>query len=324
MKNKTILVTGSAGFIGFHLCRKLILEEYNVIGIDSLSPYYDPQLKKDRLLYLESMKEAVNFNFFHIDLCNKKEVVSFFSKHNIDTVCHLAAQAGVRYSFDFPQSYIDNNITATLNLLEECKNHEIKDFIFASTSSVYGLNKDLPFNTDTNIDSPISIYSTSKRACELLCFNYHHIYKIRFRILRFFTVYGPWGRPDMALFKFTKSIIEGREIEIYNNGQMSRDFTYVDDIVNGFISSIVNKFEFEIFNLGRGKPVNLLSFIEILEKNLGIISKKKHLPMQKGDVSATWADVSKSKEMLKFEPKINVEEGIKNFTDWYKQYYNIK
>ena len=245
------------------------------------------------------------------------------TKYRPDTICHLAAQAGVRYSLKYPHSYVDNNISATINLLESARKNSVTDIIFASTSSVYGLSKDMPFSEEAPIDTPISTYSTTKRTCELLCHTYNNLYGIRFRILRFFTVYGPWGRPDMALFLFTKAILEGKSIDVFNHGRMQRDFTFVDDIVDGFILAIKSQFDFEIFNLGCGDPIELMHFIQILEKELGIEANKNMHPIQLGDVPATWADISKAGKMLGYKPKISVHEGINHFVSWYRGYYNL-
>ena len=272
LPKKAILVTGAAGFIGNNLSHELIKQNETVFCIDNFNEYYDPVLKKSRKKRLDNLHSEQNssseYVFINLDLRDKESLFSFFEKYNPETVCHLAAQAGVRYSIDYPQTYVDNNITATVNLLEACNKYDVKDFIFASTSSVYGLNTVMPFNEKTSIDTTISTYSSTKRACELLCHTYNNLYGIRFRILRFFTVYGPWGRPDMALFLFTKSMLEGKPIQVYNHGQMKRDFTYVDDIVDGFISAIKLKSDFEVINLGCGKSVDLMDFIKSLELKL--------------------------------------------------------
>lgn len=325
MENKAILVTGVAGFIGFHLASKLIKTGYKVIGVDNLNEYYDANLKKSRLSELHSISNSKkdNFSFLKLDLKDKISVDNIFNQYQINKICHLAAQAGVRYSIDYPQTYIDNNITATLNLLEAAKNNSVRDFIFASTSSVYGKSEEMPFSEKTHIETPISTYASSKRACELLCYTYHNLYQIRFRIMRFFTVYGPWGRPDMALFKFTKAILSNSKIKVFNNGEMRRDFTYVDDIVNGFSLALESKLEFEIFNLGNGNPVHLLDFIEFIESELGITSIKEMSPLQKGDVKETFADISKAEKLLGYRPTFNVKEGISNFIKWYKEYYGV-
>lgn len=327
MENKRILITGAAGFIGFSLCRRMLSQNNDILAIDNFSDYYDPSLKELRFKKLveESEKSLSNktFTFEKIDLLDKENLNKVLYEFKPHIICHLAAQAGVRYSLENPQYYIDNNITATLNLLEIGKEIGVEDFILASTSSVYGLNSDVPFSETSNIDTTISPYASSKRCCELLCHTYHHIYGIRFRILRFFTVYGPWGRPDMALFKFTKAILNGDSIDVYNNGNMQRDFTFIDDIVTGFISAIKSEYEYEIFNLGFGQTVNLKSFISELENCLGIVAEKNYLPMQQGDVPHTWSDISKARQLLNYNPKYDTSYGIKSFVRWYKEYYSI-
>ena len=327
MPNKKILITGAAGFIGFSLCRKMLAKGVDILALDNFSDYYDPRLKKARFekLFEEFKKEKPNseFIFEKLDLLDRKKLESLISTFKPDTICHLAAQAGVRYSLENPQSYIDNNITATLNLLEISKDIGVSDFILASTSSLYGLNQEIPFSENMNIDSTISPYSSSKRACELLCHTYHHIYNIKFRILRFFTVYGPWGRPDMALFKFTRAILANSPIDVFNSGNMKRDFTFVEDIVDGFMLAIDKPYDFEIFNLGFGKAIALEEFIEILENKLEIKAKKNYLPIQPGDVPYTWSDISKARKMLGYNPKYEAEYGVGAFVDWYKSYHNI-
>tara|TARA_B100000941_G_C28507882_1_gene558623 strand:+ start:4347 stop:5330 length:984 start_codon:yes stop_codon:yes gene_type:complete len=326
MKNKTILVTGAAGFIANNLVFKLLGKVNNIVCIDNFNNYYDISLKHKRHLRLVNEAKRLNldgnsFSFHTLDLRSKLDLEKLFSKFKFDGVCHLAAQAGVRYSIEKPQSYVDNNITATLNLLEVCKDKEVQDIIFASTSSVYGLSEKELFDETLNIDSTISTYSSTKRACELLCHNYSHLFGLRFRILRFFTVYGPWGRPDMALFKFAKNILENKAIDVYNNGKMVRDFTYIDDIVDGFISAINLDKSFEIINLGCGEPVKLMEFINLIENELGKEAKKNFLPLQPGDVPATMADISKAQRLLNYKPSVTVAEGIPNFIDWYKSFY---
>jgi len=324
MKIKRILVTGAAGFIGFSLSRELLKRKVDIIGIDNFSNYYDPSLKRDRhaKLISESETSQGNFVMHEIDLLDQDNLRKIIQEFKPAVICHLAAQAGVRYSLENPKSYIDNNIIATTNLLEIAKEFNITNFILASTSSVYGLNTSVPFSEETPIDSTISPYAASKRACELLCHSYHHIYGIKFRILRFFTVYGPWGRPDMALFKFTKAIKSGKSIDVYNNGNMKRDFTFIKDIVSGFISAIDNEYDYEIFNLGFGSTVKLESFISRLEECLGKKAEKNYLPMQDGDVPFTWSDISKAKRMLNYNPKYDTDVGIQKFIEWYNFFYN--
>lgn len=319
-----ILVTGCCGFIGLHLVSKLIKEGNNVVGIDNMNKYYDPQLKKSRLdlLIHKSKNSNSNFIFLKIDIRDKVQLMKLFDEYNISLVCHLAAQAGVRYSIDNPDSYVSNNIQGTINLLECCKKADVNRFIFASTSSVYGTNTNIPYDENQSIDSVISTYSASKRTGELLLNVYNNLFGIKVCILRFFTVYGPWGRPDMALFKFTKNIIEDLPIEVYNNGDMLRDFTYVDDIVSGFVKAKDFDFNNEIFNLGNGDPVKLLDFIKILEHVLNKNAIINFRGMQLGDVKKTYADISKSKKILNFSPKVKVEQGIQNFVNWYVNNYN--
>ncbi|MFA6604417.1 MAG: NAD-dependent epimerase/dehydratase family protein [Patescibacteria group bacterium] len=317
-KNTTILVTGSAGFIGFHVAKKLLEMGVRVVGLDSLSDYYDVNLKKDRNKIL---KKFNNYKFYKGNLTNLKFVKKVLATNKIDKVCHLAAQAGVRYSLTHPQTYIQSNIVGFANLIDEVKNHKIKDFIYASSSSVYGKNQKLPFSVDDNVDKPISLYAASKKADELIAHTYHHLYGLNCTGLRFFTVYGPYGRPDMALFLFTKAILANQTIKVFNHGQMKRDFTYIDDIVDGVLSALYHSYPYEIFNLGNNKSVKLQHFIELIEKNLAKKTTKKMMPMQAGDVSDTFADIKHSQAKLKFKPQTNIEDGIKKFITWYKDYY---
>ena len=324
--DKRILITGAAGFIGSSLAYKLLEECKYILCLDNFSDYYSKDLKESRKKRLD--KKAIelkvpDYSFEVVDLKYRDRVESIVDRFKPDVICHLAAQAGVRYSIEYPQSYIDNNITATLNILECANNSNVENIIFASTSSVYGLSEEMPFNEEISIDSTISTYAATKRSCELLCHTYNKLYGIKFRILRFFTVYGPWGRPDMALFRFTKSILQNQTINVVNNGKMNRDFTYIDDIVCGFISAIKTELDYEIINLGCGNPINLMDFIEVLENKLGIISDKNYLPIQQGDVHSTHADISKAKRLLSYNPNVNVEEGISNFVKWYLKYYDI-
>jgi UDP-glucuronate 4-epimerase len=311
-----ILVTGGAGFIGSHLITRLLKENHNVIVVDNLNEYYSVSLKKDRLnLFLDKIK------FYKIDISVKDELEKVFRENKIDKICHLAAQAGVRYSLENPFVYGDSNYIGTLNILEFAKRYNVNHIVFASTSSTYGKNKEMPFKEEDRVDNPISIYSASKRACELLAYSYYELFKINTTCLRFFTVYGTWGRPDMALFKFTKNILEEKPIDIYNNGDMKRDFTYVEDIVDGFVRAIERPLGFSIINLGRGCPVHLMEFIKIIEEKLDKKAKINFMPMQQGDVKETYADTTKAKEVLGFGAKISVEEGVKRFIEWYKDYY---
>lgn len=315
----TILVTGGAGFIGFHLTKALVERGDKVIVVDNLSNYYDVQLKKDRLKQIKN-----KIKFYQVDIANLEKLIKIFEKNTIDKVCHLAAQAGVRYSLINPFEYERTNILGTLNILELMKRFKIKDFVFASSSSVYGANEKIPFSVEDRVDKPISLYGATKRSNELMAYTYHKLYGLNCIGLRLFTVYGPWGRPDMALFKFTKNILEGNPIDVYNYGKMKRDFTYITDIVDGILSALKKDFGFEIFNLGNSTPVELNYFIECIEKELGKKAKKNLMEIQPGDVPETFADIDKSKKMLGFEPKIKIEEGIKNFIKWYKKYYELR
>jgi UDP-glucuronate 4-epimerase len=349
-----VLITGSAGFIGFHLAKQLLKQGDEVIGIDNLNDYYDKKLKYDRLAILGinksnfnygvelSSEKFVNFKFIKQDLTDKENLKKLFKKYKFDAVCNLAAQAGVRYSLINPDAYLESNITGFLNVLECCRHEKVGHLVYASSSSVYGLNKKMPFSVKDNVDHPVSLYAASKKSNELMAHTYSHLFNLPTSGLRFFTVYGPWGRPDMALFLFTKAILEGKEINIFNNGKMKRDFTYVDDIVGGIVRVLAkppksnlnwNELEpdpsssrapYRIFNIGRGSSVNLLHFIDEIEKNIGLKAKKIFLPMQDGDVSETWADISELKTEFKYEPKITYKEGIKKFVNWYKIYYSLK
>lgn len=321
LKGKTILVTGNAGFIGFHLSKKLLENNITVVGLDNVNDYYDPKIKEARLKILSEFK---NFQFYKGDLKDLDFVKYVLDKNKIDKICHLAAQAGVRYSLTHPHSYIQSNIVGFTNLIDEAKNHNIKDFIYASSSSVYGNNKNSPFSVDDRVDMPISLYAATKKADELIAYTYHHLYDMHCTGLRFFTVYGPYGRPDMALFLFTKAILAGKAIKVFNHGNMERDFTYIDDIVNGIIASLENSYPYEIFNLGNNKPIKLNYFIKLIEKELGQTAKKELLDMQPGDVASTCADIKSSKKKLGYAPSTPIEEGIKKFVSWYKQYYKIK
>jgi UDP-glucuronate 4-epimerase len=314
------LVTGNAGFIGFHLTKRLLEEGQEVVGVDNLNPYYDPKLKKARL---EILKKHANFSFYRLDIANLADFENVFTENKIDKVCHLAAQAGVRYSLENPHLYEQANMVGFLNLLELMRKYEVKNLVYASSSSVYGGIKKIPFSERMKINKPISLYAATKAANELYAHVYHHLYGFNTVGLRFFTVYGPWGRPDMALFLFTKAILEDKPIKVFNQGQMKRDFTYVDDIVDGIMTSLnkVSALGYEVFNLGCANPVNLLDFIKTIEKRLGKKAKKEFLPLQPGDMPATFADVSKAKKLLGYQPKVKVEEGVGEFVNWYRQYY---
>ena len=314
----SILVTGSAGFIGFHLSKKLLEDGIEVIGYDSVNNYYDPTLKEARLKILQ---EFDNFTFYRKNLCDFDALELVFKNHSIKKVCNLAAQAGVRYSLINPFVYQKSNIEGFLNIIELSKRAKIENFVYASSSSVYGNNKKLPFSISDNVDHPISLYAASKKANELIAHTYSHLYDLPTTGLRFFTVYGPYGRPDMALFIFTKKILAGDPIEVYNHGDMKRDFTYIDDIVSGVISALNHSFDYEVFNLGNHRSENLMDFIGLIEENLGKKAEINFLPIQPGDVPETFADIDHAREKLGFEPTTTIEAGIKRFVDWYKNYY---
>ena len=320
-----ILLTGCAGFIGFHTTKLLLNEDHLVIGVDNLNNYYDVKLKLSRL---NQLKLDDKFIFIKSDIQNKNLLKNKKLKQiEIDCVINLAAQAGVRHSLKDPYSYIDSNLMGQLNILEIVKERKIKKFIYASSSSVYGGNKELPFSTKQRVDSPMSLYAATKKSTELLAECYSKLYRIQCIGLRFFTVYGPWGRPDMATFIFTKKILEKRKIDIFNFGKMKRDFTYIDDIVNGINGSILyeskKEFYHNVYNLGNNNSEDLLDFIEIIEKNLGIKAKRNFLPLQPGDVPETFAEISQSKKDLKFKPTTKIKDGIPKFIKWYKSYYKI-
>tara|TARA_B100000242_G_C43052896_1_gene492040 strand:+ start:1569 stop:2609 length:1041 start_codon:yes stop_codon:yes gene_type:complete len=341
---KKILITGVGGFIGFHLCKKLLdNKKYEIIGYDNLNNYYDPNLKKDRINELNRISKSLNRNWIFIkgDLENKKKIYELFSIYEPQIVVNLAAQAGVRYSIENPKQYIDSNISGFLNILECCKNHQINNLIYASSSSVYGGNKKVPFSEKDTVNHPVSLYAATKKSNELMAHVYSHLYKIPSTGLRLFTVYGPWGRPDMAPMIFTKAIFSNREIEVFNNGLMSRDFTYIDDVIEIIVRIIEkpavenNKFNklypeadsswapHKIFNVGNNSPVKLTDFIEILEEEIGIKARKIMKPIQPGDVITTYADVSSIEEWINYIPKTNLKKGIQNFISWYKKYYRI-
>ena len=316
-----ILVTGAAGFIGFHTCLSL-QTKHKVYGLDNLNNYYDVNLKKSRLKILKKNKD---FEFLKTDIQNKN-LHNKFKRIKLDIIINLAAQAGVRHSLKDPFSYIDSNILGQINLLEFAKKINIKKFIYASSSSVYGGNEKMPFSVKHRVDKPISLYAASKKSTELLAECYSHLFKIKCIGLRFFTVYGPWGRPDMATFIFTKKILENKKINIFNYGNMKRDFTYIDDIVEGIKGAVNLKgdYKHKIYNLGNNKPEDLKRFISIIEKNLKVKAKRNLLPIQPGDVAKTSANIDESKRELNFNPKTSIDEGIPKFIEWYKRYYKIK
>lgn len=334
LERKKILVTGAAGFIGAALVRKLLQEKAEVVGIDNINDYYSKELKLARLKIIEKNKYKNNgvWHFYKTSLENIKSIKEICSSYDFDVIVHLAAQAGVRYSLINPQSYIDSNLVGFGNILEICREKDIKNFIFASSSSVYGGNKITPFNEDQKVDYPVSLYAATKKANEVLAHSYSHLYNIPTTGLRFFTVYGPWGRPDMAPMIFIKSILKNEPIKVFNNGLMRRDFTYIDDVVEGILrccfkpasSDDHNEFSsapYRIFNIGNGKPIELLQFIDILEKKLNLKAIKNFQPIQQGDVIETFADTKALANWIKYSPKTKIEDGLDKFVDWYKKYY---
>ncbi|MBW1689317.1 MAG: GDP-mannose 4,6-dehydratase [Deltaproteobacteria bacterium] len=315
------MVTGAAGFIGFHVAKALLQRGERVVGIDNLNPYYDVSLKEARLKHILSYQ---HFDFYREDISNLEAVHEIFSHHSIERICHLAAQAGVRHSMENPFVYEQSNVKGFLNLLEMARKFPVTNFVFASSSSVYGGNKKLPFSVEDTVDTPISLYAATKRANELMAHTYSHLYDIPLTGLRYFTVYGPWGRPDMALFLFTKAILDGSPIDIYNFGNMKRDFTYISDIVDGTISALDTPLRCELFNLGNSRSVELMELISIIETELGREARKNFLPLQPGDVPETYADIEKTRETLGFNPRTQIKEGVKAFITWYKDYYNAR
>lgn len=322
-----VLVTGSAGFIGFHVCKALLAQGKSVVGIDNLNNYYDPALKQGRL---EQLLPAANFDFSKLDLTSREEVHHLFSEAKPQIVVHLAAQAGVRYSLEDPFSYVDNNLVAFANVLEGCRHQNVEHLVYASSSSVYGANTKVPFSIDDNVDHPISLYAATKKANELMAHSYSHLYNLPTTGLRFFTVYGPWGRPDMAYFSFTNSILLGKPIKVFNHGKMRRDFTYIDDVVEGIIrvlNHIPQKSSasapYRLYNIGNHSPVALDEFIETLETCLGKQAEKVFLPMQPGDVIETYADVDSLVADVGFAPNTPLMAGLKKFVDWYRDFYQL-
>ena len=331
------LVTGAAGFIGFFVTQRLVEQGHSVIGVDNLNDYYDVSLKEARLAILNQLD---GFAFKKLDLANREGIASLFAAERFDRVIHLAAQAGVRYSLENPMAYADSNLVGHLTILEGCRHYNIQHLVYASSSSVYGLNSKTPFATSDSVDHPVSLYAASKKANELMSHTYSHLYGVPTTGLRFFTVYGPWGRPDMALFKFTKAILEGGEIDIYNNGNLSRDFTYIDDIVEGIIriqdvipegkhnwtsesgSPADSSAPYAIYNIGNGNPVKLMDFISALESALGMEAKKNFMSMQLGDVYQTYADTKGLEAATGYKPSVSVTEGVSGFVEWYRSFYN--
>jgi UDP-glucuronate 4-epimerase len=333
-----ILVTGAAGFIGFHTVRRLLERGDQVLGVDNLNDYYDVRLKQHRVAEIESQP---GFTFAMADVADRNAMAALFAGHKFDAVIHLAAQAGVRYSLTNPQAYIDSNLVGFANVLEGCRQAKVGHLVYASSSSVYGANTQMPFATRHNVDHPLSLYAATKKANELMAHAYSHLYGLPTTGLRFFTVYGPWGRPDMALFLFTKAILEGQPIDVFNHGQMRRDFTYIDDVVEGILRTCdrvatpdpawnadsphpaASRAPYRLYNIGNHQPVELLRLIELLEQNLGVRAEKNSLPMQPGDVPATYADVDDLARDVGFCPATPIEEGVKRFVDWYRAYYSV-
>lgn len=331
-----ILLTGATGFIGFHLAQALLKKGNLIIGIDNMNDYYDTKLKEGRLSILQ---EYDNFRFIKADLKDKKDIDAIFEKHKPEYVINLAAQAGVRYSITNPYAYVDSNLIGFVNILEACRNYPVKHLLYASSSSVYGGNTTIPFSTNHQVDHPVSLYAATKKANELMAHTYSHLYGIPTTGLRFFTVYGPWGRPDMAYFSFTKDIIKGNSIKVFNHGKMERDFTYIDDIVEGIVKLLPLAPEanpdwneqdgdlssstapYKIYNIGNNSPVQLEKFISVIEDKLGIKANKIYMDMQPGDVLKTYADVSDLENAIGFKPSTSIEEGIGKFVEWYKEYY---
>lgn len=349
--NKKILITGAAGFIGFHVAKALVLKSNEVIGIDNLNNYYDVSLKVSRLAELGVKQSEFeynrqykndNFSFTKLDISDQKNIELLFDKHKFDIVINIAAQPGVRYSLINPYAYSESNLVGFLNILEGCRKAEVEHLVFASSSSVYGLNAKIPYSTKDNVDHPISLYAATKKSNELMAHSYSHLYSIPVTGLRFFTVYGEWGRPDMSYFLFTKAIFEGKEINVFNDGRMERDFTYIDDIVNGILKVVdyppkanlywdnsnqdpsISSAPYKLYNIGNNKPVKLLDFISEIEKAIGKKAKYNFLPMQPGDVLKTWADISELQNDFGYSPKTQIETGIPKFIKWFKEFYKIK
>lgn len=328
-----ILVTGAAGFIGFHLIKALLKQDCFIVGIDNLNAYYDVNLKKDRLKILSECSTEDTFKFIKLDLADRAAMASLFADYGFDIVVNLGAQAGVRYSIEKPHEYIDSNLVGFVNILEGCRHAKVKHLVYASSSSVYGMNIKQPFSTKDRVDFPISLYAATKKSNELMAHTYSHLYNIPTTGLRFFTVYGPYGRPDMAYFSFTKKILAGEQIDVYNNGEMQRDFTYIDDIVEGIVR-VIDKVPapqqsvattatapYQIYNIGNNQPVTLRRFITAIEEACGKKAKENLLPMQPGDVPATYADIDELINDIDFIPKTSIEDGIAKFVEWYKAYY---
>lgn len=333
------LVTGAAGFIGYHVAERLLTAGHQVVGIDNLNDYYDVGLKMARL---DRLADKPGFRFIKLDLADREGMAALFAEHQFQRVIHLGAQAGVRYSLVNPLAYADANLIGHLNVLEGCRHNKVEHLLYASSSSVYGLNRKLPFATDDSVDHPVSLYAATKKANELMSHSYSHLYGLPTTGLRFFTVYGPWGRPDMALFKFTKAILAGESIDVYNHGEMHRDFTYIDDIAEAIVrlqavipqadpswtveqgSPATSSAPYHVYNIGNNTPVKLMEYIRALEQALGVTARKNMLPMQPGDVMDTSADTGELYRDIGFKPETSVEEGVKRFVDWYKAFYQVQ
>jgi UDP-glucuronate 4-epimerase len=335
---QNILVTGAAGFIGYHLAKRILSDGCHVVGLDNLNPYYDVTLKEARL---KRLTKKPNFTFVQTDLAEREQLQNLFAKSDFDVVVNLAAQAGVRYSLENPHAYVDSNLVGFVNLLECCRHHAVKHLVFASSSSVYGANTTMPFSVHHNVDHPVSLYAATKKANELMAHTYSHLYQLPCTGLRFFTVYGPWGRPDMALFLFTRAILEDKPIQVFNHGKMQRDFTYIDDIIEGVVRVMgqlpaanpdwsgdapdpgTSYAPYKIYNIGNNNPVALIKFIEVIETAVGKQATKQFMDLQPGDVVATYADVDDLTQAVGFKPATPIEDGIARFVEWYKQFYGV-
>ena len=339
LKFKRVLVTGAAGFIGFHLAKRLLKDGYQVVGMDNMNPYYEVALKEARL---EKLRNESNFSFYKTNLSDRRQLEDIFDGWKFDVVVNMAAQAGVRYSIENPYAYVDSNLVGFVNLLECCRHQKVKHLVFASSSSVYGANTRMPFSVHHNVDHPISLYAATKKANELMAHTYSHLYRLPCTGLRFFTVYGPWGRPDMALFLFTRAILEDKPIKVFNNGKMQRDFTYIDDIIEGVVRVMgrlpeanptwkgdapdpgTSSAPYKVYNIGNNNPVELIKFIEVIENVLGKKARKKLMDMQPGDVVATYADVDDLMRDVGFKPSTPIETGIARFIEWFRSFYGYR
>ncbi len=336
LKYQKVLVTGAAGFIGFHLAKRLLDDSCQVVGVDNVNPYYDVTLKEARL---RELKKERNFTFIKLDLAERKQLQDLFTQTGFDVVVNLAAQAGVRYSLENPHAYVNSNLVGFVNLLECCRHHAVRHLVFASSSSVYGANTAMPFSVHHNVDHPVSLYAATKKANELMAHTYSHLYRLPCTGLRFFTVYGPWGRPDMALFLFTRAILQNKPIQVFNHGKMQRDFTYIDDIIEGVVRVMsrlpeanpdwsgdapdpgTSSAPYKIYNIGNNNPVELIKFIEVIEAALGKQATKQFMDLQPGDVVATYANVDDLMQDVGFKPATPIEDGVARFVEWYKQFY---